>query len=82
MHQVWHQSNNNKNGQTVKQMFVSGTYFTTVSSGHIFCKQLGKGSVKKNRLLSGIAQISEPPTPQFGQLSPLFSGRQNDVLRV
>ena len=23
-----------------------------------------------------------PPTPQFGQLGPLFSGRQNDVLRV
>ena len=24
----------------------------------------------------------KPPTPQFGQLGPLFSGRQNDVLRV
>ena len=44
---------------------------------------LGKTSAEKSRLLSGIAQISEPPpTPQFGQLGPLFSGRQNDVLRV
>ena len=44
---------------------------------------LGKTSVEKSRLLLGIAQISEtPPTPQLGQLGPLFSGRQNDVLRV
>ena len=42
---------------------------------------LGKASAEKIRLLSGIARISEP-TPQFGQLGPLFSGRQNDVLRV
>ena len=42
-----------------------------------------KGSVEKSHLLSGIARISEPPpTPQFGQLGPLFSGRQNNVLRV
>ena len=43
---------------------------------------LGKTSAEKSRLLSGIAQISETPAPQFGQLGPLFSGRQNDVLRV
>ena len=46
---------------------------------------LGKTSVQKSRILSGIAQIREsppPPAPQFGQLGPLFSGRQKDVLRV
>ena len=26
--------------------------------------------------------IGNPSPPQFGQLGPLFSGRQNDVLRV
>ena len=50
----------------------------------VIIEELGKTSYEKSRLLSGIAQISEtpPPTPQFGQLGPLFSGRQNDVLRV
>ena len=33
---------------------------------------LGKTSDEKSRLLSGIAQISDPPNPQFGQLGPLF----------
>ena len=38
---------------------------------------LGMTSQKKECLLSGIAQISSPtPSPQFGQLGPLFSGRQ------
>ena len=43
---------------------------------------LGKTSAEKSRKLSGIARISEPPTPQFGQLGTIFSGRQNGVLRV
>ena len=40
--------------------------------------------LKKECLLSGIAQISPPPppSPQFGQLGPLFSDVKNDVLRV
>ena len=43
---------------------------------------LGKTSAEKSRKLSGIARISETPTPQFGQLGTIFSGRQNGVLRV
>ena len=30
--------------------------------------------------LSGIAQITSPPSPQFGQLVPLFLDVKNDVL--
>ena len=41
---------------------------------------LGKTSHKKNRFLSGIAQITSPPLPQFGQLVPLFLDVKNDVL--
>ena len=43
---------------------------------------LGKASAEKNCLLSGIAQISNPPPPNSGNLVLFFSGRQNDVLRV
>ena len=41
---------------------------------------LGKTSHKKNRFLSGIAQISPPPpSPQFGQVVQLFLDVKNDV---
>ena len=33
---------------------------------------LGKTSAKKNRFLSGIAQIPSPPSPQFRQVVQLF----------
>ena len=43
---------------------------------------LGKTSHKKNRFLSGIAQItSPPPSPQFGQVVPLFLDVKNNVLK-
>ena len=46
----------------------------------IFERALGKPSCKK-KFLSGIARItSPPPSPQFGQLVPLFLGVKNDVL--
>ena len=39
-----------------------------------------KTSHKKNRFLSGIAQItSPPPSPQFGQVVQLFLDVKNDV---
>ena len=41
--------------------------------------QLGNTSQEKNQLLSGIAQITSPPLPQFGQLVPLFLDVKNDV---
>ena len=38
-------------------------------------------SPKKNRFLSGIAQITSlPPSPQFGQVVQLFLDVKNDVL--
>ena len=40
---------------------------------------LGKTSAKKNRFLSGIAQITSPPSPQFGQVVQLFLDVKNDV---
>ena len=42
--------------------------------------KLGKTSHKKNRFLSGIAQITSPPSPQFGQVVQLFLDVKNDVL--
>ena len=40
----------------------------------------GNTSHKKNRFLSGIAQItSPPPSPQFGQVVQLFLDVKNDV---
>ena len=39
---------------------------------YVFDRLLGKASIKKKRFLSGIAQISYPPWPQFGQLGPFF----------
>ena len=42
---------------------------------------LGKPSWKKKCFLLGIAQItSPPPSPQFGQLVPLFLDVKNDIL--
>ena len=43
---------------------------------------LGKPSWKKKCFFLGIAQISSPPppSPQFGQLVPLFLDVKNDVL--
>ena len=41
----------------------------------------GNTSHKKNRFLSGIAQItSPPPSPQFGQVVQLFLDVKNDAL--
>ena len=40
---------------------------------------LGETSHKKNRFLSGIAQITSPPSPQFGQVVQLFLDVKNDV---
>ena len=57
-------------------------------SSHSGCKinigivhpSLGKTSHKKNRFLSGIAQItSPPPSPQFGQVVQLFLDVKNEV---
>ena len=33
-------------------------------------------------LSSDISKLQNPPSPQFGQLGPLFSDVKNDVLRV
>ena len=42
---------------------------------------LGKDSCKKECFLSGIARITSlPPSPQFGQIVPLFLDLKNDVL--
>ena len=42
---------------------------------------LGKQSYKKECFLSGIARITSlPPSPQFGQLVPLFLDVKNNVL--
>ena len=45
-------------------------------------RYLGKGTslITKKRFLSGIAQITPPPSPQFGQLVPLFSDVKDNVL--
>ena len=41
---------------------------------------LGNTSHKKNKFLSGIAQItSPPPSPQFGQVVKLFLDVKNEV---
>ena len=40
---------------------------------------LGKTSHKKNRFLSGIAQITSLPSPQFGQVVQLFLDVKNNV---
>ena len=44
----------------------------------------GRHSLKKVANFWALPKLAKnpPPTPQFGQLGPLFSGRQNDVLRV
>ena len=44
--------------------------------------RLGKTSIEKERLLSAIARITYPPSPQFGQLGPPFSDVKNNVLHV
>ena len=40
--------------------------------------------MKKNVFFRALPELPKPPLPwpQFGQLGPLFSGRQNNVLRV
>ena len=46
----------------------------------LFWHGLGNTSYKKNRFLSGIAQITSlPPSPQFGQVVQLFLDVKNDV---
>ena len=49
---------------------------------YVFDRLLGKASIKKKRFLSGIAQISYPPWPQFGQLGPFFSEVKIQDLKV
>ena len=46
------------------------------------CK--GRHPLKKVANFRALPELAKPPppTPQFGQLGPLFSGRQNNVLRV
>ena len=50
---------------------------THIPHAQLAVSQLGKPSRKKKCFLLGIAQItSPPPSPQFGQLVPLFFKRQ------
>ena len=43
----------------------------------------GRHPLKKVANFRALPELAKPPpSPQFGQLGPLFSGRQNDVLRV
>ena len=49
----------------------------------VFCTfPLGKTSKRKKLFNSGIARITQTPTPQFGQLYRLFPADKNDVLCV
>ena len=41
---------------------------------------LREALLKKKCFLSGIAQITSPPSPKLGQLVPLFLDVKNDVL--
>ena len=67
------------------QLVVSSNCLASKPMLNILVEEVREDLLKKECLLSGIAQISSPPpptSPQFGQLGPLFSDVKNDVLRV
>ena len=67
--------------QVILEVFMFQCVFLFMGSQE-FLVHKGRDPLKKSPLLSGIAQISEPPQPPIRATWSFFSGRQNDVLHV